>query len=93
MRGQLNGPDGKPLRGRVRFLANRTARPITGGLTLPAPVEVDLDARGEFVANLTPSAEVGRYTLRTPAGTFIVDVPAQPAAKLADIVVWRGGAA
>lgn len=91
VRGQLIGPDGRPLSGAVRFLANRTGQPIQNALMAPAPVVVTLDARGEFVANLTPSAVAGEYTLRTPAGSFIVDVPDAPTARLNDIIQWRRG--
>lgn len=91
LRGQLVGPDGKPLQGTVRFLANRTGRPIQGPLMTPAPVVVELDGQGGFVANLTPSAVVGKYTLRTPAGSYIVDVPDAPSAQLVDIVEWQRG--
>lgn len=91
VRGQLIGPDGKPLTGRVRFLANRTGQPIQGALMTPAPVIVSLDARGEFLAHLTPSVVAGEYTLRTPAGSYIVAVPDAPAARLNDIIQWRRG--
>lgn len=91
LRGQLGGPDGKPLQGTVRFLANRTGRPIQGPLLAPAPVIVTLDAQGAFAVDLTPSTVVGKYTLRTPAGSYIVDVPDAPTAQLRDIVEWQRG--
>lgn len=87
----LETPERKPLQGSLRFLANRTGLPITGGLILPAPVIVELDAGGNFKVDLTPSAIVGEYTLRAPHGNYIVAVPDAPSARLRDIIVWGRG--
>ncbi len=88
VRGVLKGPDGQPVRGSVRFLANRTAQTIGNALMLPTAVTAQLDATGAFTVQLLPSSQVGEYTLRTPAGSFIVRVPDTPAARLNDILVW-----
>ncbi len=88
VRGTLKGPDDKPLSGVIRFLANRRGQTIGNALMLPAPVTVTLDAAGAFAVQLVPSSQVGEYTLRTPAGSFVVNVPDAPAARLNEIIVW-----
>lgn len=89
VRGRLVGANQAPLAGQVVFVPNRISTPTPGTVVLRKPIAVDLGSDGAFLVQLTPSAEVGEYTVRTPAGTFVIAVPDAPSAMFDKILVLR----
>lgn len=89
VRGRLVGANQAPLLGKVVFVPNRISTPTPGTVMLRQPIQVDLGGDGSFTIQLTPSTEVGQYTVRTPAGALVIEVPDAPSARFDDILVQR----
>lgn len=87
VRGRLIDANQTPLTGKIVFVPNRISTPTPGTVVLRRPIQVDLGGDGSFTIQLTPSTEVGQYTVRTPAGTLVIDVPDAPSARFDDLMV------
>lgn len=87
--GTLVWPNGQPVQGSLTFVPRQAGKSVNGAFVVPGLVQTVADQRGAFTVTLAPSRLVGAYTVRTPAGALVIEVPETATAEFADLVVYR----